>query len=296
MSPQIKKEKVVAKEQETLEDSHGPEEYDPGLYTYSRLVDTVDGFGSVGDAEVEQFHRNGFLAIQNAYSQDQVSDALEAIAQLTGDSSSEVRVVQFERGLKEQVQEADGEARELLVRKLTRFVGHDPRLDVFGEDLQLLDILSRIMGEPAKLFANQAMLKPPGIGREKPWHQDHAYFNLPMGTCIVSAWVALDKADPENGCMHVIPASHQDGPVVHFKRRDWQICDTDIARNRVEAVALEPGGVLFWHGRLHHGSPANRSDRRRRALQLHFVPESVETIETEERLAVYGSEGKDVTC
>jgi phytanoyl-CoA hydroxylase len=157
-------------------------------------------------------------------------------------------------------------------------------------------VLTRIMGEPPKLFANQAMLKPPGIGREKPWHQDHAYFNLPMDTCIVSAWVALDNATPENGCMHVIPASQQDGPVVHFNRRDWQICDTDIARDRIVAVPLEPGGVLLWHGRLHHGSPANRSDKRRRALQLHYVPGSVETIAPDERLAVYGSDGKDVTC
>ena len=152
------------------------------------------------------------------------------------------------------------------------------------------------MGETPKLFANQAMLKPPGIGREKPWHQDHAYFNLPLDTCIVSAWVALDQATPENGCMRVIPGSHLDGPVVHFNRRDWQICDTDVARNRVIAVPLDPGGVLLWHGRLHHGTPANLSDKRRRALQLHYVPSTVETIESEARLAVFGHEGKDVTC
>lgn len=286
----------MARDQEIKEDGHGPAEYDPGLYAATGVVDTLDGLGSVSADDIEQFHREGFLAIQNAYSQDEVREAMDAIADLTGDRESEVRVVQFERGQKEKVMEANGEARELLVRKLTRFVGHDSRLDVFGENSELLDILRRIMGEPAKLFANQAMLKPPGIGREKPWHQDHAYFDLPMDTCIVSAWVALDKADPENGCMHVIPASHQDGPVVHFKRRDWQICDTDVARGQIEAVALEPGGVLLWHGRLHHGSPANHSDRRRRALQLHFVPESVEKIPSDERLAAYGSEGKDVTC
>jgi len=47
---------------------------------------------------------------------------------------------------------------------------------------------------------------------------------------------------------------------------------------------------------LHHGSPENRSDRRRRALQLHYIPGSIEEISSEERLAVYGNEGKDVTC
>ena len=55
-----------------------------------------------------------------------------------------------------------------------------------------------------------ALLKPPR-GREKPWHQDHAYFNLPLDTPIVGVWIALDEATPENGCMHVIPGSHREG-------------------------------------------------------------------------------------
>lgn len=281
---------------DNLQDTYEPGEYDPALYNYAHIAESVDGFENVSDEHIAQFHAQGFLPIQGAYASAQVNDAMAAVKELIAGQNREFRGVQFERGRAKQVKRSTGHARELLVRKLTRFVGYDPRLDALGEDPRLIDTLTRIMGEPPKLFADQAMLKPPGIGREKPWHQDHAYFNLPMHTCIVSAWVALDPADPENGCMHVIPQSHRAGPVIHFKRRDWQICDTDVARNRITAVALQPGGVLLWHGRLHHGSPPNRSDRRRRALQLHYIPGSIETISSEERLAVYGSEGKDVTC
>lgn len=284
------------KKTDNLQDTYEPGEYDPALYNYARIAESVDGFENVNDEHIAQFHAQGFLPIQGAYSSAQVNDAMAAVKELIAGQNREFRGVQFERGRAKQVKRSTGHARELLVRKLTRFVGYDPRLDALGEDPRLINILTRIMGEPPKLFADQAMLKPPGIGREKPWHQDHAYFNLPMHTCIVSAWVALDPADPENGCMHVIPQSHRAGPVIHFKRRDWQICDTDVARNHITAVALQPGGVLLWHGRLHHGSPPNRSDRRRRALQLHYIPGSIETISSEERLAVYGSEGKDVTC
>lgn len=286
----------MAEKIDILQDTYEPGEYDPALYNHARIAESVDGFENVSDEHIAQFHAQGFLAIQGAYSSAQINDGMAAVKELIAGQNREFRGVQFERGRTQQVKQSAGHARELLVRKLTRFIGFDPRLDAFGEDPHLIDILTRIMDEPPKLFANQAMLKPPGIGREKPWHQDHAYFDLPMHTCIVSAWVALDPADPENGCMHVIPQSHRAGPVIHFKRRDWQICDTDVARNRITAVALQPGGVLLWHGRLHHGSPANRSDRRRRALQLHYIPASIETISSEERLAVYGSEGKDVTC
>ncbi len=279
-----------------LEDEYGEGSYDPGLYVPTRIVDYVNGFDGVTDVHIAQFHEQGFLAIQHAYSAQQVADAMAAVADLIAGRNAEFNGVQFEKGIQDQMAHAEGNQKEVLVRKLTKFVGFDSRLDVFGDHAALLDILAKIMGEPPRLFANQAMLKPPGIGREKPWHQDHAYFNLPLDTCIVSAWVALDEATLENGCMRVIPGSHLDGPVVHFKRRDWQICDVDVIRNRIEAVPLKPGGVLLWHGRLHHGTPSNRSDKRRRALQLHYVPASVDLISAEDRMAVFGSEGKNVTC
>ena len=280
-----------------LQDTYEPGEYDPALYNYARIAESVDGFENVSDEHIAQFHAQGFLPIQGAYSSAQVNDGMAAVKELIAGQNREFRGVQFERGRAKQVKQSAGSRPRITrakthpicrIRPASGRICRRPSTDS--------DTLTRIMGEPPKLFANQAMLKPPGIGREKPWHQDHAYFNVPMHTCIVSAWVALDPADPENGCMHVIPQSHRAGPVIHFKRRDWQICDTDVARNRITAVALKPGGVLLWHGRLHHGSPENRSNRRRRALQLHYIPGSIEEISSEERLAVYGSEGKDVTC
>ena len=279
-----------------LEDKYGPDGYDPGLYVHTDLANSIDGFGAVTDEHIGEFHKQGFLSIQNAFSQDEVEGAIDAVSLLIAGQKEDFKGVQFEKGTRDYLANGDDLQREVLVRKLTRFVGFDTRLDVLGENEKLLKILTQVMGESPKLFANQAMLKPPGIGREKPWHQDHAYFDLPLDTCIVSAWVALDNATPENGCMHVIPGSHLDGPVVHFNRRDWQICDTDVARDRITAVPLSPGGVLLWHGRLHHGTPANHSDKRRRALQLHYVPSSVEKNEQGARLAVFGSDGKDVTC
>ncbi len=160
----------------------------------------------------------------------------------------------------------------------------------------LLRTLEQMMGEAPELFQDMALVKPPRFGSEKPWHQDCAYFNVPFGTTVVGVWVALDEATPENGCLHIIPGSHNEGPRIHFKRRDWQICDTDVPVARDTMVPLKPGGCLFWHGLLHHGSPVNRSSARRRALQFHYKPGSCEEITTAERMAVYGSEGKEVTC
>ena len=154
----------------------------------------------------------------------------------------------------------------------------------------------QLMGENPVLFQEMALLKPPHIGREKPWHQDCAYFDLPLETSVVAIWIALEEATPENGCLHLIPGSHRSGPMPHFKRRDWQICDTDVAVDRGVMVPLKPGGCLFWHGLLHHGSPANHSSLSRRALQYHYKPASAEESSKEERLQLFGGEVAGAQC
>ena len=112
----------------------------------------------------------------------------------------------------------------------------------------------------------------------------------------MGCWIALDKAIPSNGCMHVKPGTHNEGPKIHHVRRDWQICDTDLDLSRDVMVPLNPGGLLFFDGLIHHGTPANRSSLRRRALQFHYIPEGTPRTTDEERMEVFGSEGKDVTC
>ena len=277
-------------------DSYVASGYAPDLYRCSAVADGIDRFDDLTDGGVRRFHDQGYLVVHNAFSEAEARAALEGLVDLIDGRNPDFKGLEFEASVRDILPTLSREQKPDVVRKLQRFVGYDARLDALSEHPGLLAALARLMGEKPALFANQAMLKPPRIGREKPWHQDHAYFNLPMGTCIISAWVALDEAAPENGCMHVIPGSHRDGPVVHFKRRDWQICDTQVATDRIVAVPLKPGGCLLWNGLLHHGSPATRSPNRRRALQLHYVPESAGRITSEERLAVFGGEGKGMTC
>ena len=112
----------------------------------------------------------------------------------------------------------------------------------------------------------------------------------------MGVWIALDDATVENGCMHVLPGSHKEGAVVHFKRRDWQICDTDILGQSITAVPLKAGGLMFFDGLLQHGTPHNPTTQRRRALQFHYCAKDAKWTDEDARLAVFGSEGKDVTC
>ena len=257
----------------------------------------VNTFGDITDDHIQQFHERGYLMIHQAFTQTETAAGLAGLVDLIVGKSPDFNGHQFERSVANRVDSLSPEERESYVRKLFYYVEYEPRLKALAFHSDLLRVVARIIGsEDLSMFQDMALIKPPRIGREKPWHQDMAYFNVPLDTTIVGAWIALDEAKVSNGCMMIIPGSHKKGAVIHFRRRDWQICDTDVLNDGAVAVPLQPGGCLLFHGLIHHGTPANRSELRRRAVQFHYRSSSVHSTSDEERLAHFGSEGKDVTC
>jgi phytanoyl-CoA hydroxylase len=158
----------------------------------------------------------------------------------------------------------------------------------------LLALVTRLIGAAPELYQSMALLKPPH-GREKPWHQDHSHFDLPLQTKVVGVWIALDEATPENGCLRVLPGWHRKEPLPHFMRRDFQICDTQMMELHQEclAVPLEPGGCLLFDSFLPHGTPTNLTSQRRR---FHFLPANTPRISHAERLAVFDGDAKGLSC
>jgi phytanoyl-CoA hydroxylase len=219
---------------------------------------------------------------------------------LVAGGNSDYDDIYYERFAAERLDELSSEERIDAVRKLAYYVEFEPRLKALSHHPKILQAVQTLLGghEPW-MFQDMGMLKPPG-GREKPWHQDKAYFDFRVDTPVVGVWVALDSVGPENGCMFLLRGAHKLGPVIHFNRRDWQICDTDIRRLndgwKSVAVPLQPGGVLFFDGLLPHGTPSNQTQLRRRALQFHYAPAATQKVSTAERMAHFGSEGKDVSC
>ncbi|MBI3970445.1 MAG: phytanoyl-CoA dioxygenase family protein [Chloroflexi bacterium] len=284
------------KVEEVRVDEFSGAEYDEHLYQHHGVLRGIDGLEAFGDEHVEQYRELGFVSIEKLLSPDEVQSSLAGLLDVIDGKYPGFRHIQFEAKARPLLATLSAAQKQDLVRKIFNFIEYEPRLKAIAEHPRILEVVRRLIGEEPALFENKALIKPPRIGREKPWHQDHAYWNLPLEAKVVTAWIALDPATTENGCLYVIPGSHREGPVVHFRRRDWQICDTDVSTNRIFAAPLAPGGCLFFDSMLHHGTPANASPQRRRALQFVYIPASVARISQAERLAVFGSEGKDVTC
>ena len=273
-------------------DGHGGH-YPSDLYTACRPAEMIEDLAAVDDRAIARFRADGYLAVRHGLPRPQVGEAIAGLARVVGDPGAVN--IQFESWADPEADDID--ARLDGVRRLMRFVGTDPRIDAVAEDPNVLATVRRLLGtDDIRMIQDMALLKPPGGGREKPWHQDKAFFNLDLEAPVVGVWIALDEATADNGCMHVARGSHRDGPMPHFNRRDWQLCDTDVRRGDDVVVPLPPGGMLIFDGYLHHGTPANRTTTRRRALQFHYAPADIADISTEQRLDVFGLEGRGAEC
>lgn len=267
------------------------------LYCPKGEARTLASLDCIDQKERRFYAENGYLAVANVFSGSDVEAACQGIKDLVLGARPDFKGIQFEAAAAGRIEQLDGEERVDAMRKLVGFVEYDERLKRLAHHPDLLKAVRFLLGdrEPV-LQADQALSKPPRVGREKPWHQDLAFFNYdPLTTPVVGVWIALDPVDLENGCMQLLPGRHREGPILHFKRRDWQICDRDVQGQSSVAAPLPPGGALFFDGLLPHGTPHNNSNRRRRALQFHYIPAGTET-EEEVRLRHFGSEGKGVEC
>ena len=270
--------------------------HDPALYTVAEIATGIaGGFDAITDAHIAEYHDKGYLVIHDAFTPDEVQNAIDGLVHLINGGVPGFRSIQYEADALDQLDQLTPEQRQDAVRKMAWFSEFEPRMKAMSYHPKMRALVERILGGPPEMFQDQTLIKPPRLGREKPWHQDMAYFNLDKREPTIGIWIALDETDIENGCMHLLPQLGHE-PIVHFQRRDWQLCDTLTFGQPCIAVPLKPGGALLFDSMLVHGTPHNSSGKRRRAMQIHYYAGRYPKIPNEQRLEIFGEEGRDVTC
>jgi ectoine hydroxylase-related dioxygenase (phytanoyl-CoA dioxygenase family) len=92
----------------------------------------------------------------------------------------------------------------------------------------------------------------------------------------MAAWLALDPCDVENGCLEIVPGTHN-LPLLCTVKADTTQSFTDVTVPIPEGmepmpVIMDAGDVMFFNGQLIHGSFPNRTtDRFRRSLIGHYI-------------------------
>ena len=156
-------------------------------------------------------------------------------------------------------------------------VADDPFWLRLVSDDRLLDVAEQFIGPNIALFASHYIAKPPGDGHPVVFHQDGSYWPLePMEVVTICLWA--DDADPENGCLRVIPGTHR--MELHEMTRVPEVpsvlstgIDKDLYdESKAVDFVVQTGDVTVHHPHIVHGSNSNRSDRWRRGLNIRYIP------------------------
>jgi len=132
-------------------------------------------------------------------------------------------------------------------------------------------------------YAAQTMFyfKPPGA-RGQALHQDQTPLRVQPGTCL-AAWMAVDACDEDNGCLQIVPRTHDLPRLCPIEADMTQ----SFSGNQVPIPPgsqphpgiMQPGDVVFFYGQVIHGSFPNRSKTRfRRALIAHYIVGEAEKV------------------
>lgn len=134
-----------------------------------------------------------------------------------------------------------------------------------------------VLGPDLLVHSSLILCKHPYDPGYVAWHQDGTYSGL-HATPTVSAWIALTESHSENGCMRVVPGSHQLPMLPHENLsapHNLLGHGEEIQREVDEAeavdVVLGPGEMSLHHNNIIHGSRANSSGTKRVGFILRFV-------------------------
>jgi len=226
---------------------------------------------NIGVDAKEFYAEQGYLVVGNALPPEQLQRLLdETIALVRGKLGS------F-GGLPETSEsESDDEVlrKILCVHQAHKF---SPFLMSMLSQQSIVDVLTRVIGPNVKCMQSMLFIKAAGKPGQA-WHQDEDYIPT-RDRSLAGAWIAMDDAHVENGCLWVIPGSHKPGVLwpqyAHAdKRFDCAFESYDFPYKDEDAVPVEvtKGSIVFFNGYLLHRSLPNKAKSGyRRCLVNHYM-------------------------
>ena len=155
------------------------------------------------------------------------------------------------------------------------------------------EVAQLLGGREVRLFHDQIQFKPAATGGVNMWHQDSPYWPVLTPKDVqLTAWLALDDADEDNGCMSMVRGSNHWGDQIEelHQLKSWEGMPAQWNGHTIDIVPcpVRAGSVHFHHPLTWHGSPANRSGRPRRALALHFMSDEARFVGAKRNLHPMG--------
>jgi ectoine hydroxylase-related dioxygenase (phytanoyl-CoA dioxygenase family) len=220
------------------------------------------------------YRRQGHVTVNGVFAADEMDAVVRDIEQW-----GEAFLADLPEGQRAWYLDGGVKARAVL-RKLDNPHAHRPAVQELARDPRLVAEVESLLGRGVSVYFSQIFFKPPEGGGPKPAHQDNFYFGPTDIEGVATAWIALDDATLENGCLYFGDGTNL-GPVyAHFAPEsepfNLQLPPTVLDKQPMTPAPVRKGGVSFHHGNTFHQSGPNHSMAWRRACALHYVRTDVE--------------------
>lgn len=214
------------------------------------------------DSELEFYRREGYLLLPGM---------------IDGEAVERLRTEVFE------VLEANGVPRSGLdratetadkLRQCPQYLAGSA-LDELINGEATLAVASRLIGGRAHRYLPFTAVKAGGGGGTMHFHQDNNYTRHDPALGSINLWVALGDMTPENGCLQIVPRSHQ----AQLDARTSDDGDThrqvDVDPLQCLPIRMRAGDVVAFSRWTVHGSGPNVTCEPRVAYALQYHREDV---------------------
>ncbi len=141
---------------------------------------------------------------------------------------------------------------------------------------KILDVVENLIGPHIQLHHTKLNLKPPSSREARfEWHQDYPFFPH-TNFDLLAVMIYLDESTEENGCLTIVPGSHNWGPRNHLFAKDGAFSSQLEDKTVVEdpsgqiKVPVPAGGMELHHCNMLHSSTANLGTKPRSAIIIQY--------------------------
>ncbi len=219
------------------------------------------------------FAKNGYIVVADALSREE----------LVAITNEAVKIFRGENGVIPGILPATPEESDVQILNRYHCIHFPHKISQLASTMLshpcIVQTLTALIGPNIKCMQSMLFIKASGKPGQA-WHQDENFIPT-RDRSLTAAWIALDDAIIENGCLWVLPGSHKPGIIWpqrphHDTRFDATAEAYNFPYKDEEAVAVEvkAGSIVFFNGYLLHRSLPNIApsiNSYRRALVNHYM-------------------------
>lgn len=221
---------------------------------------------SINKQQIKQFQTDGFLLVEDFFSDDELDRFAKAIDEAVAYRTSDDHRSHGEKNLYEQT-----------FVQCMRLWEDRPDVAPFTFHPKLCEAAATLLQtDCVRIWHDQALYKEPG-GRKTDAHLDYPFWPV-TETDLISVWIPLQDVQPGGGMMSYVKGSHRIGYTefvdigqLHGGEAFNLLAEPQIAELPLVPVPVRRGSLVFHHACTIHTADANTTDEIRRVFTMVYM-------------------------